>query len=229
MIEQIMRCVIKNIIFVTGTDTGVGKTYASCLLLQAMATRGKRTLGIKPIACGGITEQGGNEDAEALQRYSTVKLAYRDINPFLFSDPIAPHIAAHRAQQTLSAKILADALQTALSTDADFIVIEGAGGYLVPFNDTETWADFVVHLDIPVLLVVGMKLGCLNHSLLTQSAIAHGGGHLSAWIANHIQPDMQVCQDNIKSLQQRLSAPLLASIDYQGSQLKGFTEWDFLN
>lgn len=190
---------MKQNVFVTGTDTGVGKTHICCQLLTEAAKQGKKTLGLKPLAAGAEQTAAGlrNSDALALQEASSVRLPYEQVNPFCFAEPIAPHIAAAQHGVVLSAALIAHQIQTVISdTDADFVVIEGAGGWRVPLNDTETLADVVKLLQLPVILVVGMKLGCLNHALLTAEAIQSDGLALAGWIANDLGEPMPSLQQN---------------------------------
>ena len=203
-------------IFITGTDTGIGKTYVSCELLRKFQQQGYTTLALKPLASGCRKTPTGllNEDAEALQSLSSIKLPYSQVNPFAFEAPIAPHLAARQQQLSLSAKALADSCQN--TQLADFTLIEGVGGWQVPLNANETMADFARLLAIPVVLVVGMRLGCLNHALLTASNIQAHGCNLLGWIANCIDRDMLMLEENIESLKQRIKAPLLGISPYQG-------------
>ena len=160
--------------FVTGTDTAVGKTFIASALLRLARDRGLRCIGMKPIAAGCRLEAGTlrNDDALALISASATTLNYETINPVRLEPPIAPHIAAAQAGRTLSAADLTAQCRAVAAQDVDFVLIEGAGGWLVPLNDTETLADVCIEMRAPVILVVGMQLGCLNHALLTTAAIA---------------------------------------------------------
>jgi dethiobiotin synthetase len=200
---------MKEIFFITGTDTDAGKTYIACQLLLAAQNSGLKTLGLKPLAAGAEKTSSGwrNDDALLLQQASTVQLAYEDINPFCFAEAIAPHIAAEKNHVALSAAGIAEKIQAVLDiTDADVVVIEGAGGWRVPLNDTETLADAVKILQIPVILVVRMKLGCINHASLTAEAINADGVTLHGWIANDLGNPMPFLADNIVALEKRLPA-----------------------
>lgn len=202
----------KQVFFVTGTDTGVGKTHVACALLHAAQARGLRTLGLKPLAAGAEYTAAGlhNDDALLLQQASSVRLPYAAVNPYCFSEPVAPHLAAQCAGVTLRARTLADTLRDTLEkNDFDYAVIEGAGGWRVPLNDTETLADVVRLLQLPVVLVVGMKLGCLNHALLTAEAIARDGLLLQGWVANDLGEPMPLLAENMAALERRLPAPRL--------------------
>jgi dethiobiotin synthetase len=197
-------------VFVTGTDTGVGKTWSSCVLLAALRARGMRAAGMKPVASGCRETSAGlrNEDAEALIAASDPMPAYTDCNPHAFAAPIAPHLAAAMN----GAKITLAPVSTAysrLALTADRIVVEGVGGWAVPLSDTLMQADLVRALGLPVILVVGVRLGCLNHALLSARAIAADGCRLAGWIANRIDAEMAFASANIEALQARIAAPLL--------------------
>lgn len=207
-------------LFVTGTDTGVGKTLVSAALLHALAKHYPRVVGMKPIAAGTDWVDGveSNEDVRALRAASTVQVPAALDNPVLLPDPLSPHLAAQRAGVRITVSQLLAAYQT-LGTHADAVVVEGAGGFLVPLSDTENGADLARALALPVVLVVGLRLGCLNHALLTAQAIAAAGLPLAGWVANHIDPTMLAPADNIAYLQQQLhtryQAPLLTTVPYQ--------------
>lgn len=201
---------MKDMFFITGTDTGVGKTFAACQLLHAAQQRGLRTLGLKPLAAGAEKMDGEwrNEDALLLQEAATVKLPYASINPFCFELAAAPHLAAKKNGAILSAKIIAQNVRKVLDeSEFDYCVIEGAGGWRVPLNDTETMADVVKLLQIPVILVVGMKLGCINHALLTAEVIKADGFALHGWVANDLGNPMPLLEENIATLERLLPAP----------------------
>lgn len=201
--------------FVVGTDTGVGKTHVSCALLQALAQHHRRVVGMKPVAAGVVPwgEGWASEDSIALRAASTIAVPPELDTPVLLPDPLSPHIAAARAGVQIDIAAIAQAYQ-ALSLQADAVVIEGAGGFHVPLSPTETGADLAVALNLPMVLVVGLRLGCLNHALLTAEAIAARGLTLAGWVANRVDPDMLAPEENIAWLQQRLGAPLLADIPW---------------
>ena len=195
--------------FVTGTDTGVGKTLSSCALLHALARHHRRVVGMKPVASGAEPDgQGGwaNEDSLALRAASTLVVPPQLDNPVLLPDPVSPHIAAERAGVTVQLAPILQAYQQ-LATQADAVVVEGAGGWQVPLSPQLRIADLAVALQLPVVLVVGLRLGCLNHALLSARAIAADGAHLAGWIASHVDPDMQRVDDNLATLRERLPAP----------------------
>ncbi len=201
--------------FVTGTNTEVGKTLVSCALLHALRAHHTKVVGMKPVAAGAtLTAQGWvNEDTQALRAASNLAVPPELDNPYCLPDPMSPHLAAKRAGQTIEVSVLAQRFQK-LATLADAVVVEGAGGFVVPLSDTETSADLAQRLALPVILVVGLRLGCLNHAVLTQEAIAARGLALAGWVANRVDPAMLAVEDNIDSLRQRLHAPLLADIPY---------------
>ncbi|RFC37033.1 MAG: dethiobiotin synthetase [Candidatus Nitrotoga sp. SPKER] len=199
--------------FITGTDTGVGKTLISCALLYAFAAQGQRVVGMKPVAVG-CDDNGHNQDVKQLQAASNVLVSYGQINPYSFLDPIAPHIAAQNAGVRIDfARILTSYYE--LASQADVVIIEGAGGFRVPLNNKQDIADLAVQLGLSVILVVGMRLGCLNHALLTASAIEACGLKCAGWVANVLDADMLALQPNIEALQQRLAAPLLGVVPWQ--------------
>lgn len=201
--------------FVVGTDTGVGKTHVSCALLQAMAQHHRRVVGMKPVAAGVVPwgEGWASEDSIALRAASTIAVPPELDTPVLLPDPLSPHIAAARAGVQIDIATIVQAYQ-ALSLQADAVVVEGAGGFHVPLSPTETGADLAVALNLPMVLVVGLRLGCLNHALLTAEAIAARGLTLAGWVANRVDPDMLAPEENIAWLQQRLGAPPLADIPW---------------
>lgn len=198
--------------FVTGTDTDAGKTYVSSALLRGFKLLGKRAAALKPIASG-VNEQGQNPDALALWQASSCDQTLAQVNPVSFVLPTAPHFAAAAAGQTLS---IADLPQVtphiAGGEFADIQLIEGAGGWLLPLNAEEYLADWVQNLQLPVLLVVGVKLGCLNHSLLTVRELRRAGVPLLGYIANVVSPDMHYLDENLADLQKRLGLPCLAEL-----------------
>lgn len=203
--------------FVTGTDTDVGKTLVAAGLLLAARQAGYSTAAVKPIAAGcEMTPQGlRNADALELQRVMTAELDYQQINPIALEPAIAPHIAAEQAGKHVRCAQLAGYCRGAMmSAAADFVLVEGAGGWRVPLNPVETLASLAKELNTPVILVVGMRLGCINHALLTAEAIRNDGLPLAGWVANQLQEDMPVYRDNLQTLQRRLTAPLIGEIPY---------------
>jgi dethiobiotin synthetase len=205
----------KKTFFVTGTDTDVGKTQIAAGLLHLANSQGLSTIGLKPVAAGcEKTEQGlRNQDALLLQAVSSVKLPYEQINPVALIEPVSPHIAAQQEKRVLSADRLAGFCRGSFRM-ADFTLIEGAGGWRVPINPLETMADLVRALQSPVILVVGMRLGCLNHALLTVEAIRQDGLPIVAWVANCLDVNMRATDENIQTLQQRIPAPCLGVVPF---------------
>lgn len=199
-------------LFITGTDTGVGKTLVTAGLLHVARTLGFTAVGMKPVAAGCVQIGGEwiNEDVELL-RAASAAAPLSLINPYRFRPPIAPHIAAEwKGEKIEIARI--QAAFDALFAHAERVLVEGAGGFRVPLDEKRDFADLAVALGLPVVLVVGMRLGCINHALLTAEAIAARGLKLAAWVANRIDPEMAAYAENLKTLQQRLQAPLLAEL-----------------
>lgn len=198
--------------FVTGTDTGVGKTLISCALLHGFAAQGKRVVGMKPVAAG-CDDDGHNEDVLQLRAAGNVAVGYGQINPYCFVPAIAPHLAAQRAGVIIRFSRIATSYHE-LAAQADVVIVEGAGGLLVPLNEQQDSADLAKELGLPVILVAGMRLGCLNHALLTQESIAARGLVLSGWVANVLDAEMPALQQNIDTLRQRIAAPLLGIVPH---------------
>jgi dethiobiotin synthetase len=191
--------------FVTGTDTEVGKTHVACLLLKQYAAQGLKVIGMKPIAAGCELVNGEwvNEDVQQLMAASNVDVPLALVNPYCFNEPIAPHLAVEKAGVTIEIDAIVKAFKQ-LQTMADIVIVEGAGGFLVPLNESDDMADLAAALDIPIVLVVGLKLGCINHSLLTVEAIKARGLTLHGWVANHIDPEMDMQQENIQTITNQL-------------------------
>ncbi len=206
--------------FITGTDTEVGKTYVTELLLKVLRSQGQDIVGLKPIASDShwVDFEGQNclinSDALSIYHANQKLLTYKQINPLVYQEAIAPHIAAERSGQKLSVQLLN---QQITIPEHKTVLIEGAGGWLTPLNQTETYADWVATNGFGVILVVGMKLGCLNHAQLTVQNITAKGLKLVAWIANRIQADVPYYQENLNWLKANISAPMLAEVRYQDS------------
>jgi len=204
--------------FITGTDTGVGKTLITCALLHALAARGRRVVGMKPVAAGAAATVEGllNDDVRLLREASNVQAPLALINPYCFAAPVAPHLAAEQAGITIDlANIESAFLQ--LRARAESIIVEGVGGFCVPLNRSEDGADLARRLQLPVLMVVGVRLGCLNHALLTLKAINDEGLVLAGWFANRIDNEMKLPEHNIAALQERLGAPMFADVAFSPS------------
>ncbi len=208
----------KKQFFVAGTDTNVGKTLISAGLLLVAKQQGFSTAALKPVAAGCEQTELGlrNDDALLLQSVMTTTFAYEQVNPIALAPAIAPHIAAQQERRVLSADRIAGFCRASM-TQADFTLVEGAGGWRVPLNPRETMADLAQILRLPVILVVGVRLGCINHALLTAEAIRNDGLPLAGWVANCIDADMPVLQENIDSLAARLPAPCLAVVPWLAS------------
>ena len=202
-------------IYVTGTDTGIGKTLTSCTLLHALREHGLRVAGMKPVASG-CTEIDGawkNEDALALQAAGMPGLAYADINPFALEQPLAPELAARDAGIDVTLPPILHA-HARLAAQADALVVEGVGGWAAPLSAERMQVDLVRALRLPVVLVVGLRLGCLNHALLSARAIVGDGVHLAGWIGSQVDPAMARVDDNIAMLRARLPAPCWGVLPY---------------
>lgn len=198
---------MKQAFFVTGTDTGIGKTYVACQIIRDYVAQGYRVVGMKPVAAGCelVDGQWVNEDVALLTEASNVKAPLHLVNPYCFQPPIAPHIAAAQAGLEIQMEVIQDAFNQ-LTQLADIVVVEGAGGLLVPLNAQHTIADLIQLLNIPVLFVVGMRLGCINHALLTLEVMQARGLIVSAWVANPIDKAMLCYQENLRTLQTKLQA-----------------------
>lgn len=214
-----MQSLAKQSYFVIGTDTGVGKTYFSHRLIQHFVSQSIQTIGMKPIASGFDQLPSGeweNEDVAQLCAASNVKADMDLINPYAFKPAIAPHIAAAEADVEIKLDTIVTAYQ-ALSQQAEIVVVEGAGGLMVPLNQTQTLLDMVKVLQLPVILVVGMRLGCINHALLTMQVLTAHGIEVAGWVANQIDPAMSRYQENLKTLQSLINVPLLDTLEWQAN------------
>jgi len=199
--------------FVTGTDTEIGKTLVASALVHMQALRGWRVAAMKPVAAGAEwrDDRWCNDDVDALAACVSVKLPQEITTPYLFQTPAAPHIAAASQGKVIDRQHLLNCYQQ-VRAQADAVVVEGVGGFRVPLNDSYDTADMAKDLDLPVVLVVGMRLGCISQALLTAEAIAARGLSLMGWVANTVDPHMLYPQENIDAIAQRINAPLLACI-----------------
>jgi dethiobiotin synthetase len=201
--------------FVTGTDTGVGKTVVTLGLMQCLQDQGRRVVAMKPLAsgCQRTTQGLRNEDALLLQRQSSLPVEYDEVNPYAFEPAIAPHLAAAETGCRIELATIG-AVYRRLAARADHVCVEGIGGWLVPLNETQTAADLAAELELGIILVVGMRLGCLNHALLTQAAITAAGLQLVGWVANQASPGCERVGENIAALRSRIDAPLLGTVPF---------------
>lgn len=198
--------------FITGTDTEIGKTFVACTLLHALRNAGLTAVAMKPIAAG-CDDQGLNDDVERLLAASSLQPPREVVNPYCFQAAVAPHIAAEEEGRSIElAQIIVAFGQ--LEAMADAVLVEGVGGFCVPLGSTYDAADLASALKLPLILVVGMRLGCINHALLTQQAIAARGLTLAGWVANRIDPAMSRFSENLAALQARLTAPLLGIVEH---------------
>jgi len=201
--------------FVTGTDTGVGKTLIAAALTRALVARGLRVAVMKPVASGSDPTPAGprNSDALALIAAANVTAPYEVVNPYCFLPPISPHIAAREAGVAIDLAFLRSRFDS-LTAAADCVLVEGAGGWLAPIGERESMADLAVTLALPVLLVVGLRLGCLNHALLTRESLAERGVAFAGWIANAIDPHFDRPAENVATLTARFGAAPLACVPF---------------
>jgi len=202
--------------FITGTDTDVGKTFVAVALLTAARLLGLSTAAIKPVAAGCQQTSAGlrNSDALQLQAAMTRELSYEQVNPVALKSAIAPHIAAGAVRQDMSVSSLGGLCRKVMLQPCDIVLVEGAGGWRVPLNATESLSDLARALRLEVILVVGMRLGCINHAILTAEAIMRDGLKITGWVANRIDPEMSCYQENLDSIKQRLPFPCIGEIPF---------------
>ncbi|WP_435685705.1 dethiobiotin synthase [Sedimenticola selenatireducens] len=202
--------------FISGTDTDSGKTVVTLGLMAQLQSRGLQVLGMKPVAAGAEQTDAGlrNSDALQLQAQASRAIAYGQINPYCFKPPIAPHLAAERAGQTIDFLEIGRCFNQ-LAIGADRVLVEGAGGWRVPLGPAQSISDLAVLLGLPVILVVGLRLGCINHALLSAESIRASGARLAGWIGNQVDPAMQERDANIETLKQRLDIPCLGLVPWQ--------------
>ena len=202
-------------LFITGTDTGCGKTEITLGLMQALQLQGERVLGMKPVASGALETDEGlrNEDALRIQAQCSEDLPYEQVNPFAYAPPIAPHLAAEASGRAIDLELIRSACRQ-LGEKTDRLIVEGVGGWMVPLVGEATVADLAIRLELPVILVVGLRLGCLNHALLTDAAMRQSGVRIAGWVANQVEPDMASLEGNLASLRERLPAPCLGVVPW---------------
>ena len=211
--------------FITGTDTDCGKTVVSCALMRQLRAQGKRVAPFKPVAAGAVQQNGAwrNEDAQQLIAAAGKDWRYDQVNPYCFPEPISPHLAAEQVGAAIQLGPIVQAAQR-LATQADLLIVEGAGGWLAPLNATQTIADIAVALDLPVLLVVGLRLGCLNHAQLSAQAIQSAAVPVLGWIGAQLDPVMPYLAENVQTLQQRLPLPYYGYIPYGETEQVGYLD-----
>lgn len=211
--------------FVTGTDTGIGKTYATCNLLLNLQSQGKSAIGIKPLLTG---NQELYTDTLALMQHNSMPLPQEIITPFSYREPTSPHIAAKLEGKSPTVTEIMQACQPAFNLPVDVVLVEGVGGWQVPLNNQESLADLAVAFGFPVILVVGIRLGCINHALLTAAAIAATGLQLVGWIANQIDPEFSFIPDYLATIKSRIPAPLLAYLPHrtQTAKIQWLTDFE---
>lgn len=214
----------KTAYFITGTDTDVGKTYIASALVRHFVEQGLQTIGMKPVAAGAEMVNGRllNSDVAELIKAGNVDADLASINPYVFAPAIAPHIAAEQVGVKISLDNIHQAFDR-LQSQAEVIIIEGAGGFRVPINRQETMADLAIKLNIPIILIVGVRLGCINHALMTAGSIRAAGLTLAGWVANRIHPDMPFIEENIATLKAMIKAPCIADVSWgKDPQFIGF-------
>ena len=201
--------------FITGTDTGVGKTLVTAAIIRHLIQNGNFALGMKPVASGMDFINGSytSEDTETIIQAGKIRLASDLVTPFMLNLPIAPHIAADMEEKTISWPLISVSYEQ-IASQADSVIVEGAGGFRVPLNDVLDTADLAVRFGLPVILVVGLRLGCISHALLTAEAILARELTLAGWVANQIDPGMPYVEENIAALEKRIPAPKLATIPF---------------
>ena len=206
--------------FITGTDTEIGKTYVASALIRYLAAKGHRVAGMKPVASGCERTSDGlrNEDALSLMAAANVNLPYELVNPYAYEPAIAPHIAAEEAGRLIDVEKISVLAKT---IEADYLIIEGVGGWCVPLGENRLLAELAKATSDEVIVVVGMRLGCINHALLTAAQVERDGMQLKGWVANHVDPDMRAQSENIKTLQSLMPVPLLGVLPWSNSRSTG--------
>jgi dethiobiotin synthetase len=204
---------MNNTYFITGTDTGIGKTFITCGLLSFLKLKNLKVVGLKPISAGVqiFNKQKLNEDVFLLKKYSNIDLDYKDINYYSFDKAVSPHIVSSQKNCSINFDLIRDNIKK-IQTKVDIILIEGAGGYEVPIDIERRMSDLITYIDVPVILVVGVRLGCLNHTLLTYEAIKAKHNKIFGWIANIIEEDMLCVDENINYLKENISEPCIGIV-----------------
>lgn len=201
--------------FIAGTDTGIGKTCVTVALMEEYKKQGYKVAGMKPIASGADKKKGSlrNEDAELIQQACSEPIDYELINPVVFELPVSPHIAAKQAKQSIELEEIQNCYQQ-LASNNDVVIVEGVGGWRVPISDEQSMADLAKKLGLPVILVVGFRLGCLNHAILTAEAIGTDGLNLFGWISNRLETDYLLPGESLETLKKSIKSPYLADLPF---------------
>ena len=221
---------MNNTYFITGTDTGIGKTFITCALLSFFQSKNLKVVGIKPISAGvqNFNNQKLNEDVFLLKKYSNIELDYKEINYYSFDKPVSPHIVAGLENCSIDFDLIKDNIKK-IQTKADIVLIEGAGGYEVPVDSVRRISDLISYIDVPVILVVGVRLGCLNHTLLTYEAIKSKHNKIFGWIANIIGEEMLCVDENINYLKENISEPCLGVVPKILSKMEPINFTDYFD
>jgi len=221
---------MNNTYFITGTDTGIGKTFITCGLLSFLKLKNLKVVGLKPISAGVqiFDKQKLNEDVFLLKKYSNIELDYRDINYYSFDKAVSPHIVSAQENCPINFDLIKDNIKR-IQSKADVVLIEGAGGYEVPIDVERRMSDLITYIDVPVILVVGVRLGCLNHTLLTYEAIKAKHNKIFGWIANIIEEDMLCVDENINYLKENISEPCIGVIPKILSKIKPINFVDYFD
>ena len=221
---------MNNTYFITGTDTGIGKTFITCGLLSFLKLKSLKVVGLKPISAGVqiFDKQKLNEDVFLLKKYSNIELDYRDINYYSFDKAVSPHIVTAQENCPIDFDLIKKNINK-IKTKADIVLIEGAGGYEVPIDVGRRMSDLITYIDVPVILVVGVRLGCLNHTLLTYEAIKAKHNRIFGWIANIIQEDMLCVDENINYLKESISEPCLGVVPKILSKMESINFADYFD
>jgi dethiobiotin synthetase len=221
---------MNNIFFIAGTDTGIGKTEITCAFMRMVRLKNQSVMGMKPISAGteDINGRRINRDVEMIMQEASYQKDVSIVNPYAFEDAIAPHISIEKMGCEINFEHISNNL-TELKKDVDYLFVEGAGGHEVPLGNSKTMSDLVSYLDIPIILVVGIRLGCISHTILTIQSMAYNNQKLFGWVANCIDPKMLAIEDNLAFLKQRISAPLIGAIPFQDpiatSKVAAYLDW----
>jgi len=221
---------MSNTYFITGTDTGIGKTFITCGLLSFLKSKNLKVVGLKPISAGVqiFNKQKLNEDVFLLKKYSNIELDYRDINYYSFDKPVSPHIVTAQENCPINFDLIKDNIKK-IQSKADIVLIEGAGGYQVPIDVERRMSDLITYIDAPIILVVGVRLGCLNHTQLTYEAIKAKHNRIFGWIANIIEEDMLCVDENINYLKEKITEPCIGVVPKILSKMESINFADYFD